>query len=179
MGSCSQWPKGTHLSGASWFGCRTFDYRLLISVIPWVAPQLTISDLHTSGLTWWLFLVSLVSIFFLLQSCPFPKMAALTKWINASLCDLLPAFLGSSQPVTEASGLPTGPLFCSFFLLINACVLSEWPFSNRVTEWLMCLVVFSFGTPPDLPRLELIGLCSLLQSDSPTTYPLHRILLTT
>lgn len=70
--------------------------------------------------------------FFLASKSPFPKMAALTLWIVASFCDLLPgsqeaAFLGFSQPVTEASGLPAGCLFCSFFPLINAYVLTEWP----------------------------------------------------
>lgn len=151
--------------------------------LPWVALELTISDLHISGPTWWPFLVpSHKCFFFWLQSYPFPMMLL---WLNESAgafvicCQVFwaAAFLGFSQAVTAASGLSAGCLLCSFFLLINAYILSEWPVL-RVTEWLMCFVAFSFGTPPDLPRLELIEVCSLLQSDSPTRYPLHQLLLT-
>ena len=140
-----------------------------------------VSDLHILGPTGWLFLMSLVSIFFLLQRALSPRWLL---WLNESVPAFVICCQVSGRQLSWASvsllqrPLVFLPAVCSapFFPLINAYVLTEWPFSNRVTEWLMCLVVFS---PPDLPRRELIGVCSLLQSDSPTRYPLHQALITT
>lgn len=109
--------------------------------LPWVAPELTISDLHISGPTWWLFLVPSRKHFFLSSKLPFPQdghsdlMNQLQRlWCAARFSR--GGFPGLPRAFTEPSGLPAGYLLSSLFLLINTYVLSEWRLL-RVTEWLM------------------------------------------
>lgn len=137
--------------------------------LPWVAPELTISNLYIPGPTWWLFLVPCCEPLFLLllfKAILFPRWLL---WLNESAaafvicCQVFweAAFLGFHQAFKEPSGLPAGCLLCSFFLLINAFVLSEWPVlkhRNWVIDAFCCVF---FWSPPYLPRLDLIGVCSL------------------
>lgn len=151
-------------------GHRTFDYGLLISMS---SPELLLSSqflictyrVPLGGFSW----SPVVSVFCCCcfselpfsQDGHFDLMNQLQHFWSAARLSGRQLSWASIRLFKEPSGLPAGCLLCSFFLLINAFILSEWPVlkhSNWVIDVFCCVF---FWNPPYLPRLDLIGVCSL------------------
>lgn len=126
--------------------------------LPWVPPQLMVSDLHILGPTGWLFLMSLVSIFFLLQRALSPRWLL---WLNELVSGFVICCQVSRRQLSWASvSLLQRPLVfllavCSapFFLLINAYVLTEWPVLKQsywVIDVFCCFLLEPLPICPDL-----------------------------
>lgn len=132
---------------------RTFDYGLLISVS---SAELLLSSqflictywVPLGGFSWSpvvrIFCCCCFSELPFSQDGRFDLMNQLQRLWSAARFSGRQLSWASIRLFKEPSGLPAGCLLCSFLLLINAFVLSEWPVlkhSNQVIDVFCCFLL--------------------------------------